>query len=422
MPARLVLPAAVLAAAVLVLTGCGGPPPAPPLSALPDPGLLPVVLAPAVPDEAPPPPAPLLRAAEAAAATTAAEQTRAAAATGTAASGTRAATGGETRAAGPPAAAGRTVEAGNPGGGAAVPAAGRPVDTSNPDRVVGDGTPASCTSAAVVAAVAAGGVITFSCGPAPVTIRMQQTAQVDNRSARVVIDGGGLVTLSGGGERRILYQNTCDAEIGFTTSHCQDQEQPHLVLQDIGLADGNASGSGTEGGGAVFARGGQLTVIGSRFTGNRCHPVGQDLGGAAIRVFDQYQDRAVVVSDSTFEGGSCANGGALSSIGVSWTIRNSVFRDNEATGEGANPARAGTPGGGSGGAIYCDGNQFVLDVAGTVIEDNSAREGGGAIFFVSNDRTGELRVDGSTTLRRNPSAGFETEGRPGIFVLDRTTG
>ncbi len=310
------------------------------------------------------------------------------------------------------------------GTGAAARSADRPVDTSDPDRTVGDGTAASCTSAAVVEAVAAGGVIAFSCGPAPVTIRMQRTAQVDNRSARVVLDGGGLVTLSGGGERRILYQNTCDAEIGFTTPHCQDQEEPHLVLQDIALADGDASGSGgggTGGGGAVFVRGGQLTVAGARFTGNRCDPVGQDLGGGALRVLDQYRDRPVPVTGSTFEGGSCANGGALSSIGVSWTIRDSVFRGNEATGEGANPARAGTPGGGSGGAIYCDGDGFVLDVADTVIEDNRAREGGGAIFFVSNDRSGELRVDGSTTLRRNPSAGFETEGRPGIFVLDRTT-
>lgn len=43
------------------------------------------------------------------------------------------------------------------------------------------------------------------------------------------------------------------------------------------------------------------------------------------------------------------------------------------------------------------------------------------MFFVSNDRSGELRVDGSTVLRRNTSGGFETPGRPGVFVLDRTT-
>ena len=36
-----------------------------------------------------------------------------------------------------------------------------------------------------------------------------------------------------------------------------------------------------------------------------------------------------------------------------------------------------------------------------------AREGGGAIFFVSNDRTGTLTIRDST-LRDNPSLGFET--------------
>ena len=48
------------------------------------------------------------------------------------------------------------------------------------------------------------------------------------------------------------------------------------------------------------------------------------------------------------------------------------------------------------------------------MEDNKAREGGGAIFFVSNDRTGTMTLSDST-LRRNPSLGFETY--PGIFFL-----
>src|ERR1700761_8020585 len=66
--------------------------------------------------------------------------------------------------------------AGNPGGHATVPAAGQAVGTSHPDHVIGSGTPASCTPAAVVAAVAAGGVITFSCGQNPVTITMTAAA------------------------------------------------------------------------------------------------------------------------------------------------------------------------------------------------------------------------------------------------------
>jgi hypothetical protein len=93
-----------------------------------------------------------------------------------------------------------------------------------------------------------------------------------------------------------------------------------------------------------------------------------------------------------------------------------VFRNNDAVGRGANPAKSGTPGGGSGGAIYCDGDTFTVRIAGSVIENNHANEGGGAIFFVSNDRTGTIRIE-SSTLRRNRSDGFETNGLPGIFFL-----
>jgi hypothetical protein len=323
----------------------------------------------------------------------------------------------------PPSAPPAVPPAGNPDGHAAVPAEAQPADTSHPTRVVGAGTPDSCTSAAVVAAVAAGGVITFSCGPGPVTITMTATAKVRNANPRIVLDGGGKVTLSGGGKRRILYLNTCDQAQGWTTSHCQDQETPQLTLQNLTFADGNSTGDLTEGGGggAVFVRGGRVKVVNSRFVRNRCDASGPDLGGAALRVLSQYHNLPVYVVGSTFggaggQGGVCANGGALSSIGVSWVVLNSVLSNNSAVGRGANPARGGTPGGGSGGAIYCDGNLFTVKIAGTVIENNHANEGGGAVFFVSNDRTGTMSIDGST-LRHNPSDGFETRGFPGIFFL-----
>ncbi|MCZ7440357.1 hypothetical protein O7598_28440 [Micromonospora sp. WMMC241] len=311
------------------------------------------------------------------------------------------------------------LRAGNPAGRATVPAEARAVDTSRPTRTVGTGTPASCTSAAVVKAVAAGGVITFDCGPAPVTITMKATAKVVNaHGPRIVLDGGGKVTLSGGGSRRILYMNTCDQAQGFTTSHCQNQDHPQLTVQNLTFTGGNSTGERTEGGGggAIFVRGGRVKVVNSRFVDNRCDRTGPDLGGAALRVLSQFENKPVYVVGSTFTGGVCANGGALSSIGVSWTVLNSVFRDNRAVGTGANPARGGTPGGGSGGAIYCDGNEFTVKLAGTIIEDNSANEGGGAVFFVSNNRTGTMTISGST-LRRNPSKGFETKGFPGIFFL-----
>jgi len=300
-----------------------------------------------------------------------------------------------------------------------VPAEGAPVDTSSPDRWVGDGTPASCTSRAVVRAVRLGGVIRFRCGTDPVTIVMKATAKVVNTSKRVVIDGGGLVTLSGDGKRRILYQNTCDPKQIWTTSHCQDQATPKLVVQNLSFVAGNSTGQKAEGGGggAIFDRGGQLKIVNSTFLRNRCDRTGPDLGGAAVRVLDQFQDRPVYVVASTFRRGVCSNGGALSSIGVSWSVYNSTFTDNRAVGHGANPARRGTPGGGSGGAIYNDGNTMRLYVAGTTMTGNHAKEGGGAVFYVSNDRSGTVRITWST-LDGNPSDRFETS--PGIYFLGRS--
>src|SRR4029078_3133045 len=94
----------------------------------------------------------------------------------------------------------------------------------------------------------------------------------------------------------------------------------------------------------------------------------------------------------------------------------STMAGNGAIGRGANPARAGTAGGGSGGAIHTDGNRFTGTIDGTVITGNSATEGGGAVFFVSNDRTGTLRIEHSR-LRGNPNAGFHTARYTCVFFL-----
>ncbi|WP_307781572.1 hypothetical protein [Virgisporangium ochraceum] len=250
---------------------------------------------------------------------------------------------------------------------------------------------------------------------------MKATAKVRNTVQRVVLDGGGKVTLSGAGQRRILFMNTCDSAQGSIGGNCADQATPQLTVQNLTFANGNSNGARTDydgggGGGAVFQRGGRFKVVNSRFVNNRCESTGPDVGGAALRVFDQSKDLPVYVVNSTFEGGVCSNGAGISSIHVSWVVLNSLFRNNQAIGKGANPARAGTPGGGSGGAIYCDGDKFTLALNGTVIENNKANEGGGAIFFVSNDRTGTMSIENSR-LKGNPSAGFETDGLPGIFFL-----
>lgn len=310
---------------------------------------------------------------------------------------------------------------GNPDGKCAVPAEAQAADTSSPARVVGNGTKESCTGDAFIAAVEQGGVITFDCGPDPVVIKLDRTAKIYNDTGpEIVIDGGGKVTLSGSGNHRILYQNTCDEAQHWTTDHCNNQDHPRLTVQNLTFVDGNAKAE-DDGGGAIFVRGGRFKVVNSRFFNNVCADVGPDVGGGAIRVFDQFEGQPVYVVNSTFGGSEAlgnvgSNGGALSSIGVSYTVINTLMTHNRAIGNGANPAKEGTPGGGSGGAIYNDGDTFTLTLCGAKLENNAANEGGGAIFFVSNSHTGSLVIQDSV-LSKNPSGQFETPGFPGIFVI-----
>jgi len=275
-------------------------------------------------------------------------------------------------------------------------------DATSPTSVVGSGTADSCTSQAVVDAVAQGGVITFDCGSEPVVIMMEETARIVNDTGpEIVIDGAGLVTLSGMGNRRILYMNTCDQEQGWTTDHCQDQDHPRLTVQNITFIDANSqSETEYDGGGAIWIRGGRFKLVNTRFFNNVCADSGPDVGGAAVRVFSQHQGRPVYVVNTTFGGGAdfagdCSNGGGISSIGVSWTIINSLFTHNQASGNGGNPAGSGTPGGGSGGAIYNDGNTMTLSLCGTRIQHNEVVQHGSAIFFVTNDHSGDIRIDRS---------------------------
>jgi hypothetical protein len=324
----------------------------------------------------------------------------------------------------PPTAFAEGPAAGNPDGGCSVPGEALPVDTSQADSVVGDGTAASCSADSFIDAVAAGGVIRFDCGPDPITITLDRPAKVRNdASDEIVIDGGGKVTLSGGGTTRILYMNTCDETQVWTTSHCDNQDTPRLTLQNLTFVDGNSKNEEEyDGGGAVWVRGGRLKVINSRFFGNRCADTGPDVGGGALRVFSQFDGQPVYVVNSTFGGAQglgnvCSNGGALSSIQVSWNVINSVLSHNQAAGNGGNPAESGTPGGGSGGAIYNDGNTMTLSVCGTRIEHNQVNAYGSAIFFVSNDHSGSLVVEDSI-IRDNAGGGWNV--LPGISMHEDT--
>lgn len=298
-------------------------------------------------------------------------------------------------------------------------------DVSKPDHIIGTGTPESCTAEAFIKAVAKGGTIVFNGGTKPFTITLKEPAKVfNNANPDVVIDGGGLVTLSGGGKTRILYMNTCDKNQKWTTDHCQNQDHPRLTVQNITFAHGNStSDTQYDGGGAIWVRGGRFKVVNCRFINNVCASKGPDVGGGAIRVLSQYEGLPVYVVNSTFGGGEGlgnvgSNGGAISSIGVSWTIINSLFSYNEAVGNGGNPKKSGTPGGGSGGAIYNDGNKMTLTLLGTRIEHNKVNAYGSGIFFVTNDHSGDIKLD--NTVIENNIGGSWYPVVPGISMHSDT--
>jgi len=102
-----------------------------------------------------------------------------------------------------------------------VPPDAGPADVSSPTTVVGDGTPAGCTSAAFVAAVAQGGVITFDCGPDPVTITLEQTAKVFNDHTGDIGIDRSVITGNTGGSWYPTYpqiSNHSDTPVAVSTS------------------------------------------------------------------------------------------------------------------------------------------------------------------------------------------------------------
>jgi parallel beta-helix repeat protein len=252
-----------------------------------------------------------------------------------------------------------------------------PVTAANADHVVGDGTAASCTADALQAAATAGGIIGFDCGADPITITVSAQITFTNES---VLDGGGLVTLSGGGNSRILYLDS-----GY------DQTTPRLTVQRLTFRQGQSPAIGedtAQGGGAIYRDGGSLTVMDSTFEDNHGPATGQDVAGGAIYAFGGGE---TVISGSTFAGNSASDGGAVGSLNGDLTVINSTFVGNAATGTDGNPGN-----GGCGGGIYMDGADEATSLCGVTIRDNTAGAIAGGFFRVSNYDNGTFTMDRCT--------------------------
>lgn len=239
-----------------------------------------------------------------------------------------------------------------------------PADVSTPTTVVGSGTAASCTEAALAAALAQGGIITFSCGTSPYTLTVTSEKLVTKDT---VLDGGGKVTLSGGGMSRILK-----------LSSTYDKDTPSLTVQNLRFSGGSTkslAGAVANGGGAIHRLGGKLLVINSTFDGNDCPQSGQDVAGGAI--FSNGVGETVIVG-STFTNNTCSNGGAIGNLGNSLNIVNSSITGNKATGSGGNPGN-----GGNGGGVSVDGQGKTVSLCGVTLSGNQGKAFGGGLFRVS---------------------------------------
>jgi hypothetical protein len=330
-------------------------------------------------------------------------------AAGAASAGAAGAAGGNAGAAGAGAASG---PAGNPDGScsAGIPAAGKPADTSTPTTVVGTGTPGSCTFSALNTAINKGGVVTFACGSAPVSITVTATLNVPS-DRNTVIDGGNKVTLDGGGAVQILrfYSANFRAnDNGLTLQHITLQNGKTTPTETIPPAQPPCSQGFNDGeGGALYMRDGALTVIDSTFVNNQGAPLGPDTGGGAIYILGS--KRGALIIASTFMNNAASNGGGVGALFSELDIYNSLFTGNKAIGHDANndePDKCSamnndqneTGSGGNGGPIYSDGASVNVTLCGDKVTGNSAGMNafGGGLFFTSNDFGGTLSITDTT--------------------------
>lgn len=226
--------------------------------------------------------------------------------------------------------------------------------------VIGDGTAASCQSEdaanAFSAAVAAGGVIDFDCGPDPVTI-IVNTNLTDQT---VTVNGAGLITLSGEDLRQHFYLLTGG----------------DLTLNDIALYDGNAaqggaiyiepqakvtlnrsfvtSSSASGDGGGIYNRG-ELFVndstIGSNIAGANGGGIFND--GLVVNLYKSY-----LISNQS------QNGGGAYTVSGQLTLQQSAVRSSVTNNQG--------------GGIYAADGTLIIN---STFSNNRAQQGG-ALYLV----------------------------------------
>ena len=200
--------------------------------------------------------------------------------------------------------------------------------------VVGTGTPASCTEAALDAALAGGGSVTFNCG-GTATIMLTTTKVLNVATS---IDGAGLITLDGdSGVQHFVLNNAVSYTLaGLTLAHgyAAGGVGGSILVNGATLRLNNTTlyynlvASGGRGG-AIYAHGGATLILNSvRALGNQA-----DSGGA---IYTNGTDTLALTGFVADNNRSANGGGAILHRGTALSIQQSLFHDNRISALGSN--------------------------------------------------------------------------------------
>jgi predicted outer membrane repeat protein len=173
-------------------------------------------------------------------------------------------------------------------------------------------------------------------------------------------------------------------------------------------------------GGAVWVvnnEGTRLHIINSTFEDNQTTSINdEDNQGGAVFAANIYE---TVIVGSVFHNNIAGSGGAFGGIATNLIVYNSRFTNNQAA-----DSSAGGIVKGHGGAIHLDGinhgtipdTNKIIDVCGSVFENNTAVRGGGAIKTTISDNMGTKATFQRSTFTNNRLVGVPpAEGHGGAI-------
>lgn len=289
--------------------------------------------------------------------------------------------------------------------------------------VVGTGSAVSCTEAALDAALAGGGLVTFNCGSGFVSIPITTTkllasdTTLDGSNGQIVLAGNNAVRLFSMGSPVNFTLRRLMLATGYHASHggaIYAMGPSALTLTDVRLSHNRAAPAVGGGGGAIYTTGGVATTL----TRVDASENDGDTGGA---VYASHADDTLALKEFyAGENGAEHGGGVIDFRGKRLTIEASLFDSN------------GTLAGGGGALRVTPSAPGALTITNTTFRNNRVGDAGpGAAIYLSgapgstitnstlagNAGDGSIWADANTQLTLANTIVSDTEGGPNCWFL-----